>query len=339
VNLSIVRRPPYEPFPLGDQTAMIVGRSADGAALFVRKWKGEETAPGNAPLMQASNSLAPTVRQLRQRQGRIHDSHASRGIVDLHGKHRGKTCVIVGCGPSMESALPAVRELHDQHDHVVIATNSSLKSGYGFCDYYMLLCWLSQHWWWEKADTSKIKLVTSFHTPPEVIRDFPERYYFDDTYLDSTVERPDSRHKFGCLDAGLTVTYSAMHLAFKMGCRRVVFVGLDLAYTGMMDHANDPLSWEKAKARSTLLRRDINGNTALTDEVMWEQRNLIRGQCCFLEEDGIVCVNATGAGILDLGTCMTPNEYLELVRNGSPIAYQENAHGDSRRHQASPVHC
>ena len=64
------------------------------------------------------------------------------------------------------------------------------------------------------------------------------------------------------------------------------------------------------------LQRDVHGGVCVTDRVMWEQRALIKGQTWFVEDSGVPVLNITGAGCLDLGGTMAPQEYLDSVRQG-----------------------
>ena len=201
-------------FVYQDQEVLVCGKSLDNRMLFARRW-GKSPSENITFMTNDSYLFAPTVRQLRQKQGYLHDEYAELGVKDLYDKHRGCTVVVVACGPSMPDALEPVRRLHELHNHVVIGTNVCLQFGFrDVIDYYMLLCWLSQPWWWRNADPRGLKCITSFHTPPEVIRDFPVRYYFEDSFLDVTIDAPEHRKKWGTLDGGMTVVYSAMHPGF-----------------------------------------------------------------------------------------------------------------------------
>jgi len=312
----------YERHPIGtrinvgNQELMLCGVTPNGQPHFSRRW-GKDVEEYTEAFHNTTHMYAPTVMQLRKRQGELHDLHAERGVVELYDKHEGASIVVVGNGPSIVKALPVIKELREKHGHIVIGTNACMQYGYrNVMDYYMVLCWLTQNWWWHGQDVKNVPCITSFHSTAAVIRDFPIRYYFNDSFLDVTVLKPETRNRFGCLDGGMTVVYSAMHMAFKMGAARIVFAGMDLAYTDYMDHPNDPLDYGKAISRKVFVARDIRGNATLSDERMVAQKELIKGQTIFVEEAGVEVVNITDAGILDIGFCESPEGYLNDVRAG-----------------------
>ena len=311
-------------FNYGGKDLLVCGkqdnREGSSSVLLARRWKRDKPDISVDFFTSDNHLFAPTVRMLRKDHGDAHDAHAEHGITELYGKHEGKPVIILGCGPSLSNALPYVKELREKHGHIVIGANSCMHAGFRHClDYYSVLCWMTQAWWWRGFETKDLPCITSFHTPLEVIRDFPIRYYYDDTFLDVTANKPESRRKYGTLDGGMTVIYCNLHLAFKMGASRIVFVGMDLAYTNFMDHKDDPLNWEKAKGRHPFATRDIHGNTTLTDKNMTAQRDLLKGQTVFVEEEGVSVLNITDNGIFDIGGCMSPGDYLDSVRANENI--------------------
>jgi len=341
MKTAYVRVPPRVPVEMEKgQRLILVGRDNTGSYLWARDWR-----MGDAPgiLTNDSSFFAPTVRELRWRHGRMHDEYAKCGIKDLYGAHKGQPAVILGCGPSLPKALPYVQELREKHGHIVIASNMALTRGFDACaDYYVLLCWLSQPWWWKRSSRrSEIKCVCSFATPPEIIRDFPQRYYYSDTFADVTIDQPGDRMAFGTLDGGGTVTYSALHLAWKMGCSRIVYAGMDYAWTNYEDHPGDPMTYEKGMSRKPRVVRDIHGNATVSDEMLLSFRDLMRAQTAFVEDAGIPCVNITDAGIFNIGGCMPPEEYMEAVRAGDEFVQGrpfQGAQHESKCDQQEPVY-
>jgi hypothetical protein len=294
---------------------VLAGRDeTSGVLMWTRDWRRSD----NPEVLQCDAEMfAPTVRELRWKHGRTHDEHASHGVKELFGCHAGQTAVILGCGPSLPRALPYVKELREKHGHIVIASNMALTIGFDQCtDYYVLLCWLSQPWWWKRANRDGIKCVCSFQTPPEVARDWKERYYYADTFVDVTMDVPEARQEYGTLDGGGTVTYSALHLAWKMGCSRIVFAGMDYAWTNYEDHPGDPMQYEKGIARNPKVVRDIHGNATVSDAMLLGFCDLMKMQTALVQDAGIPCINITDGGIFDIGGNMPPEEYMRAVRDG-----------------------
>lgn len=337
----IVRVKPWTPVYFQGQRMVLAGTDLAGNMHWARDW----TRGDQGSITNDSNMFAPTLRELRWRHGRTHEEFAEHGIKELYGSEKGRPCVILGCGPSLHKSLPIVKELHDKHDHFVVASNMALTDGFDACsDYYVLLCWLSQPWWWKRAKRDHLKCIPSFQTPPEIIRDFPKnRYYYADTFVDVTLEGTERRKKWGSLDGGGTVTYSALHLAWKLGASRVVYFGMDYSWTNYEDHPGDPMRYEKGMSRHPKIVRDIHGNAVVSDSILTDLCDLMRCQTALVQDAGIPCINATGAGIFDIGANMTQEEYLADVRAGTEYqqprpfaAFKEPKEVENVR---EPVHC
>lgn len=338
----IVRVPPYRPIQMDGQRMVLAGRDTTGSLVWARDWRRE----ASESMTNDSSFFAPTVRELRWRHGRTHDEYAEHGVAELEDREKGRPAVILGCGPSLVKALPYVKELREKHGHFVIASNMALTAGFDqCCDYYVLLCWLSQPWWWKRAKRDGIKCVCSFQTPPEIIRDWPERYYFCDTFVDVTMDRPESRKRYGSLDGGGTVIYSALHLAWKLGASRIVYAGMDYAWTDFQDHPGDPMRYEKGMRREPRVVKDIHGNATVTDKTLLSLCDLMRMQTYLVQDAGIPCVNITDAGIFDIGGNMPPEEYMAAVRAGDqfvqdrPFKQFDKKEVKDGCHDKEPVQC
>ena len=113
-------------------------------------------------------------------------------------------------------------------------------------DYYFLLDWFAKEDWWKGLDSKKVTLVTAPAAPPTVVDAFPNRLYFSGAvgHINEKAEEPWK--DCGYLAQGLHATVSVMHLAYRMGCKRIVFTGHDYACTGGYYHWDSRLPMNTA---------------------------------------------------------------------------------------------
>ncbi len=105
------------------------------------------------------------------------------------------------------------------------------------------------------------------------------------------------------IDTGGSVTTAAMDLCIKAGAEKIIFIGLDLAYTGGFAHA------EKSSRREAVLDanmpevNDVNGEKLKTTPGMYMFKKWIENKIKEVTENGrnIRFINATEGGALTKG--------------------------------------
>lgn len=288
--------------------ALLVGKFAQaGRPLLARRWS--DNGDLNSRLAGDESFFAPSVRKLRLANYRLHKTRASHPIKRVwqpESPYYGKTWLLVGSGPSLEYQADVLSCVKRNHPGVVVvAINDAMRCiGPSNIHGFIALCWGSNPKWWSMEGLEGVDLFTSFYTPIGILDSFdPERiYHFSTPLLDRmTPYINEDIEKFGALDAGLTVSYSALHLAFRCKASKIILVGQDMAYTGQKNHAYEPLSWDVAKTRNCRVVRDINGNMAVTDDRMQQHVQLMWGAAYWCEKAGVPVYNSSGQGILDLG--------------------------------------
>ena len=287
--------------------ALLVGSFQDGRPLLVRNWANEDDV--HTRLSGDESFFAPSVRKVRLTNYRAHKARAQNPITAMFqptSPYYGKTWLLVGSGPSTEIQLDALKDIkRDYPDVVVVAINDAMRclgpiNVHGF----IALCWLSDTKWWSGLGLKDVDLFTSFYTPIGILEPFlPERTYHFSTPLRDrmTPYAQADIEKFGALDAGLPVSYSALHMAFRCHAKKIILVGQDLAYTDCKSHAFERLPWAVAEHRECIAVKDINGNMTVTDQRMMRHAKLLAGGAFWCERSGIPVYNSSGAGILNLG--------------------------------------
>ncbi len=73
-------------------------------------------------------------------------------------------------------------------------------------------------------------------------------------------------HKInGNIQIGYSIIYSAIQLAYYMGAKRIVLIGVDLNYTGAATHFDENRSYERSLVDNALLEKMMNNLKDLTD--------------------------------------------------------------------------
>ena len=265
----------------------------------------------DVPERSAPFSYPPTVSALVKKNYEAVKSKIERGVSEFDDKHNGQIAVICGSGPSLARDIEAIKGL--PRDNIkVIAINSAIRPIFDRVDYYFLIDWMAKREWWQGLDLSNMPCVLAMACPPYTVDDMPNRFYFTGSLGASMgIEEDKKYQKFGYLESGFVASYSAMHMAYRMGFKRIVFVGHDSAYTNLCyDYTGFKVGMKmigeatvKNKTRlsvdylGTTMCEDMRGNPTLSDSRMRRGMHMLNAGSILLDEIGIPVINASEEGI------------------------------------------
>ena len=231
--------------------------------------------------------------------------HVKRFINELKNKEQGKTCYIIGNGPSLQLNAKELKKI-DKKNSIIMGVNRcpqlipNIK-----LDYYVCIDFKAYPEWAEGVNFGKTKCCFVPTTNPEFINKVKtkEMYWFRHPYKGGVNELMEKKwKKMDSLDQGLCCTFSALHLAWYLGCDKIVFVGQDMSFTHGGRHIGEPLPWDMVKhdyeAGTCYLAEDINGAACITNKMFCDMRDHLVGACYFLKRNGIRIINASEYGIL-----------------------------------------
>lgn len=176
-------------------------------------------------------------------------TNSMRNLEEFNGKHKGKTCFVIGAGCSI-----GFDDLTPLKNHVTIAVNSGYV-GYTDSDYYISDDWAVERWSYFFRDLKKSKKTIALlydkklrHTGPmfgdrSVLFKHKKGYQLTKPYSDSEKDKHiwEARTSVG----------SAIHVAHIMGCRPIVLLGVDCCrYNG------NRYFWQSADFRVKPYRND-----------------------------------------------------------------------------------
>ena len=222
------------------------------------------------------------------------------GINRLRGSGQGRPAIVVGAGPSLNRALPILKEL--QNRFFIISTGTALrplrKAG---IRPHLVVAVDGSHLIAPQFETdcSDLYFVGSSLVYSEITNRFKGTFSggLDASPLDHWID--EQIEPRGSLYAGGTVTCSAMYLAAIMDCTTVCTVGLDLCFeTDGTTHADDTMYHGKRQQAAHLI--PVRGNYA--SEVFTTQQfqcyiELVSGYVKNTPDTPFINVNDSGAFI------------------------------------------
>lgn len=242
-------------------------------------------------------------------------------VASLDQASPGMPAILVGAGPSLDDAMPALRDA--QKSALIISVDTALRP--------LLAAGISPHLvvavdpgeanarhLWDLPPCPETYLVTEASVDPIGLEHFRGR-----TFLFSVSDHEPwpwlkaHGHSRGRLRAWGSVLTSAFDLALRMGCDPIVFTGADLAYTGSRPYCQGvafeefwrrlaewgvpyETQWrDQLEARPTVEQSDVNGSPVRTASHLVAVRDWLVEQIG--RESNRRFVNASGAGILQGG--------------------------------------
>lgn len=181
-------------------------------------------------------------------------------IDSLANQFAGKPAIVIGRGPSLDAALPAIKQL--QNSSVLVAAGAALHRLFDadiipdFAIFYDANAVTEQLYGLPDIYLSAINVIVCPHTPPAIYN-----YAFRESYLflaENAAQLSDwydkaLGKKHLRLEGGGTVSVIAMQLAYFMGCREIALIGQDLAFPNNQVYAG-----------GIPLQKDAAGNMSLT---------------------------------------------------------------------------
>lgn len=217
-------------------------------------------------------------------------------VDDLLETFQGKSLYIVAAGPSLDKNFLQLKEVGDQG--IILATGTVFKKlmNVGIKPDYVLVTdpnprVYKQIAGLEDCDVPMIYLSTAYHG-------FAANYK-GKKYLVCQKDYPkaeDLAREKGLMlfQTGGSVSTTALDIGISFGCSRIIFLGLDLAYTDHYAHASDTSRRNVSQLQDMRQVEDIHGNLISTSRSLDIFRNWIENR--IRDVKGIEFIDATEGG-------------------------------------------
>lgn len=219
------------------------------------------------------------------------------GLVDeLADVFRGKDLYIIAAGPSLDKNFLQLKELNN--DTIILATGTTFKKllNSGIRPDYVIVTdgnprVYSQIKDIETSDVPMLFLSTAYKG---FSQNYQGRKYI---ILQKDFDRAEKyAEEKGChlYKTGGSVSTTALDIGITFGCRRIIFLGLDLAYTDHFVHAEDTSRRNMTTDEGLKQVEDINGKLIFTSKSLDMYRKWIENR--IKEEKNIEFIDATEGG-------------------------------------------
>lgn len=217
-------------------------------------------------------------------------------IDTLAEEFQGKDLYIVAAGPSLDKNYKKLKDIGD--NGIILATGTILKKllSAGIKPDYVIII---------DGDGNVYRQIENINT-----KDIPLLYlstvyykvpahYQGKKYLicqEGYKKSEDYANEKGyhLYQTGGSVSTTALDIGISFQCRRIIYLGLDLSYTGNKDHATGTASWNTVESMDLRQVEDIGGNLVGTSKNLDIYRKWIERR--IKDEKNIEIIDATEGG-------------------------------------------
>lgn len=226
----------------------------------------------------------------------------TKEVSELEGKFKNQTVYIIAAGPSLDKNIQQLKKV--QGKGIILATGTVLKKLLREQirpDYVIIIdggrATYKQIQEVENCQVPLLYMSTVYYKIPMEYQG--EKYViFQKDFMKS--EETAKEKGYPLYESGGSVSTTALDIAIRFQCKKIVFIGLDLAYTDDMDHASDTASVRKVEQGNLCIVEDIYGNKVKTAKNLdiyrkWIEKRITR-------EEEIAVIDATEGGARIEGT-------------------------------------
>ncbi len=227
----------------------------------------------------------------------------SKEVTELSDRFCGRTVYIIAAGPSLDGNMMELKKV--KKEDIILSTGTVLKKllKAGIMPDYVIVTDGGKYTYPQTAELTEenIPLLYLSTVYYRILQEYP-----GDTYLIcqegfQKSEEYAADRQYPVYGTGGSVTTTALEICIRMRCRRIVFVGLDLAYTNMQNHASGT-SDVRNNAKGNMIVKDIYGCDIPTAKNLHLYQKWIERRIQKEDAAGIEFIDATQGGARIEGT-------------------------------------
>lgn len=237
------------------------------------------------------NQLGLLIRNFRMN---IMDYDAT--VDSLYESFRGKDLYIVAAGPSLDKNFRQLKTAGK--NEIILSTGTVFKKllREGIKPDYVIITdgnagVYHQIEGVEQENIPLLLLSTAYY---KISQNYQGKKYLICQQGFQKAEEYAAKLGFNLYQTGGSVSTTALDIGIMLGCRRIIFLGLDLAYTNNQDHASGTASVERVSTSELRQVEDINGNLVGTAKNLNIYRKWIEKRIQNVK--GIEFINANEGG-------------------------------------------
>lgn len=226
--------------------------------------------------------------------------HISREAGMLQNQFEGKTVFLIAGGPSLDKNIHLLNRCHSKGIILTVGTSLRRLLSENIRPDYVFITDPKPGLYGQVAglETCGVPLILLSTALYWITRDYQGEKYIVCQEGYAPAERFAEKQGWSLYETGGSVVTTALDFCIQMGVERVVFLGLDLAFTGGKSHHG--LQGADMKAKSDLTVEDIYGNPVVTSKNLNTYRQWIEKRIA--REKQISFIDATEGGARVTGT-------------------------------------
>lgn len=217
-------------------------------------------------------------------------------VTELREQFAGKTVYIIAAGPSLDRNMMDLKQI--SAEGLILSTGTVfkklLKEGIQ-PDYVMITdsgaTTYAQTKGLQETKVPLLYLSTVYHL---ILAEYPGSSYVICQRGFEESEEYAGKQGYPLYETGGSVATTALDICISLGCKRIIFVGLDLAYTDNQDHATDTAYY--GKKQGNIFVEDIYGNQIPSAKNLDLYRRWIEKRICKQDALGVEFIDATEGG-------------------------------------------
>lgn len=222
-------------------------------------------------------------------------------VDELQEVFQGKDLYIVAAGPSLDQNFMKLKSRGN--NSIILATGTVFRKlvNAGIQPDYVIVTdanqrVIAQTVGLEDNEAKMILLATAYKGFANTYKNVKYIAFQKDFSLSEKYAR---EHGFNLYKTGGSVSTTALDIGISLGCNRIIFLGLDLAYPNNFVHASDTSRRELTNTTNLRQVRDINGNMVYTSKSLDYYRQWIEKRIA--NEQDIEIIDATEGGAIIKG--------------------------------------
>lgn len=222
-------------------------------------------------------------------------------VDSLRNKWKGKDLYIVAAGPSLDKNYLKLKEAGE--NSVILATGTVFRKllNAGINPDYVIVSDANPRVYAQISGLEECKIPILFLSTAH--KGYAQNYQ-GKKYLICQKNYPEAEkfaeeHGYNLYNTGGSVSTIALDLGIQFGCKRIIFLGLDLGYTNNLVHASGTSKRELASTEGLKQVADINGKLIYTTKTLDIYRRWIEDRIKDVKD--IEIIDATEGGALKKG--------------------------------------
>jgi hypothetical protein len=225
--------------------------------------------------------------------------HCDESVETIREKFAGKDIFIVAAGPSLDKNYMKLKDI--SKNSIILSTGTVYKKLLyaGIKPDYIIIIDANQGVYTqiEGTDESDIPLIYLSTVYHKVVENYKGKKYIVLQNGYKKAEMHATKMGYMLFETGGSVSTTALDIALQFDCKRIIFLGLDLAYSNNQDHAMDTPSVNEITSDNFRLVDDIYGQKVSTSKNLDIYRKWIEKRIKDVRDVKIIDATEGGAKI------------------------------------------